>query len=62
MNRASLEALVRRNAEACENATSQRCRCLCAGTYHGKRHGEKWIRAALDELEQHGNAEPELPL
>jgi hypothetical protein len=48
VSRTSLEALIRRNAEACETSTSARCRCACGGEYHGQKHSEQWIG---DELE-----------
>jgi hypothetical protein len=49
--RAQLEALVKRNAEACEYATSKRCECRCGGQFHGKAHSREWVAAACDAIE-----------
>jgi hypothetical protein len=51
MNRAAMESLIRRNAEACENATTSKCVCHCGGALHGQAHGAAWISAQLDLIE-----------
>ena len=35
-----MKSLTYRQASACENATTRRCRCRCAGRYHGAGRGE----------------------
>jgi hypothetical protein len=70
VSRTSLEALIRRNAEACETSTSARCRCACGGEYHGQKHSEQWIADELEAVVELGAQrelelevdEPELPL
>jgi hypothetical protein len=52
-----LEALLRRNAEACENAKGPVCDCACGGKYHGKAHSTQWIREQVAELEKAQSAE-----
>jgi hypothetical protein len=46
-NPAALEALVRRNALACEHALKPRCKCLCGRTLHRQHHSEAWIKATV---------------
>jgi hypothetical protein len=50
MNHAAIEGLLRRNAEACENARLPQCRCRCGGELHGKAHGDDWIRREAELL------------
>lgn len=45
-----LETLLRRNAEACENAKGPICECACGGKFHGKAHSAEWLREKLVEL------------
>ena len=47
--RTANEALLRRNAEACEHAKHPHCTCQCGGTLHSKPHSEEWIRKVADE-------------
>jgi hypothetical protein len=49
-NPAALEALVRRNALACEQALKPRCKCWCQRTLHRKPHSEDAIKAAVAEM------------
>jgi hypothetical protein len=49
--RAQLEALVKRNAEACEHATRKWCECHCGGQFHGKAHSREWVIAVCDAIE-----------
>jgi hypothetical protein len=48
MNRQAHEALIRRNAEACENARSSRCACSCGGSLHGQVHTQAWIEQQIE--------------
>lgn len=43
-----MKSLTYRQASACENATTRRCRCRCAGAYHGAGRGEVVALAAGD--------------
>lgn len=47
---AQLEALVRRNAEACETARTERCECHCGGAMHGRRHSAEWVSKVAIQL------------
>jgi hypothetical protein len=50
MTPASIEALVRRNALACEQALKPRCKCACGRTLHRKPHSEEWIKATIEAM------------
>jgi hypothetical protein len=70
----AIEALVKRNAEACENARAPVCVCGCGGALHGKAHSAAWCRAQaqimaaaheareLQEQRERRARQPELPL
>lgn len=45
-----LESLIRRNAEACEQAKHKICKCHCAGEFHGKPHSEEWIQKTIAQV------------
>jgi hypothetical protein len=47
---ASVQALLRRNAIACEEARFPECKCHCGGAFHGIKHTEAWIENAAREL------------
>jgi hypothetical protein len=47
---ANIEALIRRNAEACETAKRPQCRCHCGGAFHRKKHSNEWILQTIKEL------------
>jgi hypothetical protein len=49
-SRTSIEALVLRNAIACEEAKRPECRCRCKGTFHGKAHSAKWIAREVEAI------------
>lgn len=52
------EALVRRNAEACETAKHKACQCHCGGAQHGRKHTAEWVsQTALDMVQAHEKAE-----
>ena len=44
------DAIVRRNAIACETAKHPTCVCACGGAFHGAKHTEEWTQARLAEL------------
>jgi hypothetical protein len=46
--RAAIEALIVRNAEACENARHPKCNCACGGKMHGQAHGQAWVSQQAD--------------
>ncbi len=48
---ATIWTLVDRNADACENAKTSRCRCHCNGALHGKRHSAEWRDQTAREIE-----------
>ncbi len=51
----SIRSLVDRNADACERAITNRCRCHCGGALHGVPHNEEWrSRVARDIEAAHG--------
>lgn len=47
---AQLEALIRRNAESCEQAQHPQCKCHCGGALHGQRHSEEWIQQTVAQV------------
>lgn len=50
MNNGQLESLIRRNAEACEQAKHDVCKCHCGGAFHGKAHSEEWIQRTIAQV------------
>jgi hypothetical protein len=57
MSRASMEALLRRNADACESARWPVCTCRCGGALHGVRHTEGWIQEQAEMIEREAAAQ-----
>ncbi len=50
-----IHALVDRNADACERAITNRCRCHCGGALHGVRHDKEWRERTARVIEEaHG--------
>lgn len=50
MKRAAAQALVDRNADACEAAANPRCKCACGGALHGTKHSASWRRQQVEAL------------
>lgn len=50
MSLASVQALLTRNAKACEEARFPECKCHCGGAFHGSAHSQKWIADTAAEL------------
>ena len=50
MKRAAAQALVERNAAACEAARHRVCRCACAGKLHGIAHSAEWQGEQVDKI------------
>lgn len=46
----NIDALIRRNAEACWLAKRPQCKCLCGGLYHKKQHPTEWIEQQIKDL------------
>jgi hypothetical protein len=45
-------ALVDRNADNCECATTPRCRCGCKGALHGMKHSAQWRAQQVRQFER----------
>jgi hypothetical protein len=50
MKRAAAEALVERNAAACEAARTSRCKCACGGKLHGVLHSKAWQSEQVEKI------------
>jgi hypothetical protein len=55
-NKPALEALIRRNALACEKALKPRCKCQYKRALHRKPHSEEWIQETIARLAAEGEA------
>lgn len=43
MKRPITEGRLRDQANRCENAKCERCRCRCGGALHGTHHSDTWV-------------------
>lgn len=43
-------ALMRMNAERCEGSRKLKCKCRCAGRFHGQEHPGAWLDEQADVI------------